>query len=241
LLTDYLAGMLGARPGDPIELETQEGRRRVLRLPLAGVVSEPFGVQAYLPLATLARAMGDGEQVSGAVLAVDSAALPRLFAALERRPTVAAIGQRRVGIRNFYESMAETILTFTLIATLFGVVITAGVVYSNARVALSERARDLASLRILGFTQAEVGYLLLGELALLTVLAVPLGFLFGNILIALLVTGYDSDLFRIPHYVSASTYGIAGVTSLVSALLCGGLIWRRITRLDLIGVLKARD
>jgi putative ABC transport system permease protein len=124
---------------------------------------------------------------------------------------------------------------------LFGVVITAGVIYSSARVALSERARDLASLRILGFTPAEVGYLLLGELALLTVLAIPLGFLLGHGLIALLVIGYDSDLFRIPHYVSASTYGIAGVTTLATALLCGGLIWQRVKRLDLIGVLKARD
>lgn len=241
LLTDYLAALLGARAGDTIELETLEGRRRVLRVPLAGVVSEPFGVQAYLPLSTLDRALGDGERVSGAVLSVDSAALPRLFAALERRPTVAVVSQRRVSIRNFYDSMAETILTFTLIATLFGVVITAGVVYSSARVALSERSRDLASLRILGFTEAEVGYLLLGELALLTVLAIPLGFLLGNGLIALLVAGFDSDLFRVPHYVSAATYGIAGVTTLAAALLCGGLIWRRILHLDLIGVLKARD
>lgn len=241
LLTDYLADMLGARLGDRIELETLEGRRRVLRLPLAGVVSEPFGVQAYLPLSTLHRTIGDGERISAAVLSVDAMALPRLFHDLDRRPVVASVSQRRVGIRNFYDSMARTILTFTLIATLFGVVITTGVVYSSARVALSERARDLASLRVLGFTEAEVGYLLLGELALLTVLAIPLGFAFGNALIALLVMGYDSDLFRIPHYVTPATYGIAGVTTLAAALMCGGLVWRRIGRLDLIGVLKARD
>ena len=241
LLTDYLADMLGARIGDLIEMETLEGRRRVLRMPLAGVVSEPFGVQAYLPLASLDRALGEGERVSGAVLSVDSAVLPELFESLQSRPAVVAVSQRRIGMRNFYDSMAETILTFTLIATLFGVVITAGVVYSSARVALSERSRDLASLRVLGFTEAEVGYLLLGELALLTVLAIPLGFLLGNGLITLLVFGYDSDLFRIPHYVSAATYGIAGVTTLATALLCGSLIWRRIRRLDLIGVLKAHD
>lgn len=241
LLTDYLAGMIGAHAGDSIELETLSGRRRTLRLPLAGTVSEPFGVQAYLPIATLDRLLGEGERVSGAVLSVDSAALPRLFDALERRPAVASVSQRRVGIRNFYESMAETVLTFTLIATSFGVVITAGVTYSSARVALSERSRDLASLRILGFTEAEVGYLLLGELALLTVLAVPLGFVLGNALVELLVRGFDSDLFRIPHYVTPATYGIAGVTTLVTALLCGWAIWRRVQRLDLIGVLKARD
>lgn len=241
LLTDYLADMLGAQPGDSIELEILEGRRRVLRLPLTGVVSEPFGAQAYMPLTAMDRALGDGERVGGAVLAVDSAALPSLFEDLDRRPGVAAVTQRRVAIRNFYESMAQMILTFTLIATLFGVVITAGVMYSSARVALSERARDLASLRVLGFTEAEVGYLLLGELALLTVLAIPLGFLLGNALIATLVLGLDSDLFRIPHYVSTRTYGLAALTTFATALGCGMAVWQRVRRLDLIGVLKARD
>lgn len=241
LLTDFLAGMLGAKLGDMIELETLSGRRQIVRLPLAGMVNEPFGVQAYVAMSELDRLIDEGERVSGAVMAVDSAAMPTLFSALERRPKVAAVSQRRVSIRNFYDTMADTILTFTLISTLFGAVITAGVVYSSARVALSERARDLASLRILGFTEAEVGYLLLGELTLLTVLAVPLGFLLGNALIAMLVMGFDSDLFRIPHYVSPATYGIAGITSLVAALLSGGLVWRRISQLDMISVLKARD
>lgn len=241
LLTDYLADLLDARPGDVIELETLDGRRRVLRQPLAGVVSEPFGVQAYMALPTLDRALGEGERVGGAVLAVDAAQLRPLFADLDRRPGVAVVSQRRVAIRNFYDSMANTILTFTLIATLFGVVITAGVMYASARVALSERARDLASLRVLGFTRAEVGYLLLGELALLAVLALPLGFALGNGLVALLVAGFDSDLFRIPHVVSAETYGFAGLVTLATALGCGLAIWRRIRRLDLIAVLKARD
>jgi putative ABC transport system permease protein len=113
VLTDYLADLLGARMGDLIELETLDGRRRVLRLPLAGVVGEPFGSQAYLPLASLDRALGEGERVSGAVLAADSRALPALFDALERRPAVAGVDQRLAGIRNFYEGMAKTILTFT--------------------------------------------------------------------------------------------------------------------------------
>lgn len=241
LLTDYLAGMLDLRLGDLVELETLEGRRRLMRFPLTGLVDEPFGVQAYVSDAELERELREGPRVSGAVLSVDQAALPRLFAALQARPAIASVSQRRIGIRNFYESMAETILTFTLISTLFGVVITVGVIYSSARVSLSERARDLASLRILGFTEQEVGYLLLGELALLTVLAVPLGFALGNGLIALLVFNFESDLFRVPHYVSPSTYGIAGVVTLATALACGWFTWGRIRKLDLIAVLKARD
>ncbi|HEY5612166.1 MAG TPA: ABC transporter permease, partial [Lysobacter sp.] len=239
LMTDQLATMIGARAGDRITFETLEGRRRVLELPLAGLVSEPFGVKAYLPLATLNRLMGEGERISGAALSVDGASLPDVIRHLHRRPLVSSVEQRLVGIRNFHDSMARTILTFTLIATGFGAVITAGVVYSSARVTLSERSRDLASLRVLGFDRYEVGYLLLGELALLTVLALPLGYLLGNGLIALLVMGFDSDLMRIPHHVSPATYAITGLGSLIAATGSGWLVRRMVHRLDLIAVLKA--
>lgn len=241
LLTDQLARMLGASPGDRVAFETLDGRGRRFDLPLAGLVTEPFGVRAYLPLATLDRLMGEGQRISGAAVAADHAQLPDLIARLHRRPQVAAVEQRLLGIRNFHESMARTILTFTLIATGFGAVITAGVVYASARVTLSERSRDLASLRVLGFDRFEVGYLLLGELALLTVLALPLGYLLGNGLIALLVRGFDSDLMRIPHYVSAHTYAITGLGSLLAATGAGWLVRRMVHRLDLIAVLKARD
>ena len=241
LLTDQLALMLGAQPGDRVTLETLEGRRRIFDLPLAGLVNESFGVRAYLPLATLDRLMGEGARISGASVSADRARLPELIEHLHRRPQVAAVEQRLLGIRNFYESMARTILTFTLIATGFGAVITAGVVYSSARVTLSERSRDLASLRVLGFDRFEVGYLLLGELALLTVLALPLGYLLGNGLIALMVQGFDSDLMRIPHYVSPTTYAITGLGSLFAATGAGWAVRRMVHRLDLIAVLKARD
>lgn len=241
LLTDFLAGMLDARPGDLLEFQSLEGRRRRWLLPLAGTVSEYFGVAAYLPLDSMNRLAGDGDVVSGALLRVDPAARAAVLDALERRPRVAAIGQREAGIRNFFDSMGETLLTFTLIASLFGAVITFGVVYNSARVTLSERARDLASLRVLGFTENEVSYILLGEIAVLTVLAVPLGFLAGHGLVAVLVMGFDSDLFRIPHHVSPRTYGMAGLTMLGAAIASGLVVWRRVAGLDMIGVLKARD
>lgn len=241
LLTGYLARWLGARGGDPIELEVLTGRRARLRLPLAGVVEEPFGSQAYVSRAVLDRLLAEGPRVDGAELAIDGRRLAPVMRALERRPAVASIERPREAIRNFYDGMARTVLTFTVIATAFGAVITAGVTYSSAQVALSERARDLASLRILGFDRSEVGYLLLGELALLVALAVPFGFVLGHALVALLVHGFDSDLFRIPRYVSPSTYGVVALTTFASALAAAVPVWRRVGALDLVAVLKARD
>ena len=57
------------------------------------------------------------------------------------------------------------VLFFTFISTLLGGSIAFGVIYNNMRIALSERNRELASLRVLGFHRGEVAYILLGELA----------------------------------------------------------------------------
>lgn len=240
-LTRYLAQVLDVDPGEVIELEVLVERRRILHMPVARLVDEPFGAQAYLPMDALHDALGDGRRVDALALRVDAARLPRLLAELDRRPAVAGIVQRLESIRNFYASLGRTLLTFTVVATSFGVVITAGVVYSATRVALSERLRELASLRVLGFTPHEVGYLLLGELSLLVVCALPIGFALGHALIALLLLGYDSELVRVPHHVSAATYGMAGTVALASAAGSALALWRQVLRLDLVGVLKARD
>ena len=137
--------------------------------------------------------------------------------------------------------MAENILIFAFINTLLAGTIALGVVYNSARIALSERSRELASLRVLGFTRGEVAYILLGELGLLTLLAIPLGFVIGRGLCAYMVNSFDSELYRIPLVTEASTYAFAATVVLAATLVTGLLIWFRIARLDLIGVLKTKE
>ncbi len=241
LMTDRLATLLAARPGTPVRVSAIAGRQPEIALPLGQTVTEPFGALLYLPMDRLDRLLGDGPRVTGAVLQVDPLHRLALLEALQARPGIVAIERRAEAIANFNDAMSRMILVFTLVATTFGAVLTVGVVYSSAHAALSERARDLASLRVLGFTWEEVVYLLLGELALLTTLALPLGFALGHALIALMVSGFESDLFRIPHYVSPATYALSALATVAAALLAGVLVRARVQRLDLIAVLKARD
>ena len=241
LMTDFLARMLGLQVGDEVEVEVLEGRQRKVRAPVVALVSEYIGVQAYMSLDAMNRLLGDGDVVSGAYLKVDAAQQTALYRLLERRPRVAGIGARLLAVQNFYDTLAESILVFTFVALVLGAVINFGVVYNSARISLSERGRELASLRVLGFTRGEVGYILLGELALLVLVAIPLGFVVGKALCAYFALNLQSDLYRIPVYVSAATYAFAGITMLVSTLLSALIVRRRIARLDLIEVLKTRE
>jgi len=208
---------------------------------VAGVVNEYLGVNAYMELDALNRWLGDGERISGVLIAVDAEAQPALFRELERRPRVAGVGVRRLAIRNFYETLGESLGVFTYVALILGGVINFGVVYNAARVSLSERGRDLASLRVLGFTRGEVSYVLVGELVLLVLLSIPLGFAAGYMLSLYMATSMQSELFRIPVLVTARTYGFAGLSMLASTLVSALIVQRRIGHLDLIGVLKTRE
>lgn len=241
VMTDYLAQLLQLQVGDEVQVEVLEGRQAHLRIPLAAVVSEYIGVQGYMRLDALNRRLGDGDVMSGAWLRVDPAQQQALYRRLEARPRVAGIGARVIGIENFYDTLAESLLVFALVSTLLGGVINFGVVYNAARVALSERGRELASLRVLGFTQGEVATLLLGELALLVLLSIPLGLAFGYGLSWLFAQGLQTDLYRVPVQLARSTYAFAALMMIASSLISALVVWRRITRLDLIAVLKTRE
>lgn len=241
VLTDHLGKILGARPGDLLTVEVLEGERPVHQLPIVGLTKQYLGINAYMRRDALNRALKEGNAISGAYLAVDERARDAVYAELKELPRVAGVTIQEAAIQTFWATMAETILFFTFISTLLGGIIAFGVVYNSARIALSERGRELASLRVLGFTQGEIGYILLGELGTLTLAAIPLGFVIGRGLCGYLSNNLQSDLYRVPLVLELDTYAYAAATVLASAVISGYLIWRQLGRLDLIAVLKTRE
>jgi putative ABC transport system permease protein len=241
VLTDYLATMLGIKPGDLLTVEVLEGSRPVRQVPVVSLVKQYIGVMGYMDRSALNRMMREGDLVSGAYLTVDSAKQSTVYRKLVEMPRVAGTAVRMDEIRNFYETQAESMLFFTFIATVLAGTIAFGVVYNSARISLSERSRELASLRVLGYTRGEISYIFLGELAVLTLAALPLGFLFGRGLCAYIVTAVQSDLFRVPVVLENETYALGAAVVLVSASLSGLIVRHRLDHLDLVAVLKTRE
>jgi len=242
LLTSYLGEeILGVRPGDRITVEVLTGRRPVLDLPVAGFVEEYIGISGYMELDALNRLMRDGHVLTGGFLSIDPADQALVFDELKRRPGVGAIAQRSQSIKSFYESFAETILVFTFVNTLLAASIAFGAVYNSARIALAERSRELASLRVLGFTRAEIAYILIGELMLLVIVGVGFGFLVGRGICALFADAISSDIYRVPLVLEPSTYAFGAAVVLASGLISSAVIKRRLDNLDLVAVLKTTE
>ncbi|MEQ8964427.1 MAG: ABC transporter permease, partial [Azospirillaceae bacterium] len=236
-----LADVLDAAPGDRVRVAVKEGLRPVTEIPVTGVVEDYLGLGAYMAPATLDRLTGQGPRVSGARLAIDPAHRDALYTELARAPAVAGVSLQSAVRRSLDETMNQNIAIMTGMFTIFAGLIAVGVVYNSARVSLSERARELASLRVLGFTRGEVSYILLGELAVLTLAALPVGALVGSGFAWAMIQGFESEIMRLPFVVRPATYGAAALVVVVATALSALVVRRRIDRLDLIGVLKTRE
>jgi putative ABC transport system permease protein len=242
VLTDHLAdNILHVKPGDLLTVEVLEGNRRVVQVPVLGITRQFLGVSAYMQQQSLNALLREGDVVSGAYLAVDPGAEQNLYAALHARPRVLGMVANASAIQSFYATIGEFVLFYNLVATVLAGSIGFGVVYNSARIALSERGRELASLRVLGFTRGEIAYILLGELALLTLAAVPVGLLAGIGLVGILVLAFESDLYRLPLVLTPDNMALGATVVIVSALISGLMLWHRLGKLDLVAVLKTRE
>ena len=241
LLTTRLAAQLEVAPGDTIFAELLEGKRVKAAVRVSATVDEMAGLNAWMRLEDLNRLAREGPVVSMASLRADRADEPRLLERLKAIPQAAVVIVNRTLLDTFRDTSAKNVLFFTAVLSAFAAVIAVGVVYNNARIQLAERAWELASLRVLGFTRAEVSVLLLGELALEIAAAIPLGFLAGFWLSALLLALMPLDVIAFPLVISPRTYLQSGAVVAAAGVLSALIVRNRIDNLDLVGVLKTRE
>ena len=241
VLTDRLADKLGVRVGDTVRVEVLEGRRRTLELVVDATVREMMGLNAYMNREALNRALGDGDLATGFSLSVAPGHEAEVLEATRQMPRVAGAFSKATMLRNMEELSARNVRIMSTVLTLFASVIAVGVVYNNARIALSERTWELASLRVLGFTRAEVSALLLGEMAIVVAVALPLGMLLGWVLVHAMVDALKSDQFFFPVVILPRTYAWAAICVVAAALASALVVRRRIDRLDMVAALKTRE
>jgi putative ABC transport system permease protein len=241
LLTDRLAVKLHLQVGDSVRVELQEGRREVLELPISGTVHEMLGMNAYLERSSLNTLLREGDMVNSFTVAVERGSEPALLNRLKELPRVGMVISKSTMARNIEDVTVGNLLMVSSVLTAFAIVIAVGVVYNNARIALAERAWELASLRVLGFSRTEVSAILLGELAIEIVLALPLGMLLGYLLAAGLVSMIQSEEFFFPFVIEPATYAFAALCVLLAGVVSALIVRRRVDALDLVSVLKTRE
>ncbi len=241
LMSRKLAEVLGAGIGDEVRVEVLDGRRPVVDVPIRGLIEDFAGVAAYMDINALRRVLKEGDTVNGAFIAVDHQRWGDFMRELKDTPRAAFVMVKREQLAAFRETTAKSMGILRKLYFTLAVIVAFGVVYNSARIALSERSRELATLRVVGFRMREVRGVLVGELALLVLIALPLGLLFGRGLALLIIASFSTETVRLPILINHSTYAIAVVVVLTAAVCSFALVSRMLAKLDMVGVLKARD
>lgn len=240
VLSDILAELLDVQLGDEVTIEVLEQERPVRQVPVAAVVQQFTGKGAWMSASAAHDLMREQDAVSGAHLDADARRLDALYHELKETPAVQGVTIKRAAIESFMETIAENILRMRMFNIIFACIIAFGVVYNAARITLAERSHELATLRVIGFTRTEISAILLGELATLTLVAIPFGLLIGYGFAALMVASLNTEDQRFPLIIEQSTYAMAASVVLIAAVISGMVVRRRVDHLDLVAVLKAR-
>lgn len=241
IMSKVLGDILGVGVGEEVQLEVLEGQRPTRSVVVRGLLTDYAGVAAYMDLEALRRLMREGETVNGAYLKVDEEQWESFMKEVKETPRISIVLVKREQLAAFRESIGQTIGILRSLYFTLAVIVAFGVVYNSARIALSERSRELATLRVVGFTQREVGGVLLGELSLLVLVSLPVGLWFGRGLATFIMSSFSTETVRMPLSVEPSTYSIAVMVVMGAAVMSFYVVSRMLRKLDMVGVLKARD
>ena len=241
VLSRAVADILHVRRGDTVEIEVLEGDRRTVREPVSAIITGYLGLTAFMEIGALNKMLGEGAIISGVHLRIDRTARDAFFAAVKSTPTTSFLALQYAALERFRQTLAQNILIMVTVYASLAAIIAFGVVYNFARISLSEQGREMASLRVLGFTRGEVSALLLGELAVVVIVAQPLGWLIGYGFAWAMTQGFTTELYRVPLIINRDVYAYASLIVLAAAMVSGLAVRRRIDRLDMIEVLKTRE
>jgi putative ABC transport system permease protein len=241
VLSRKLADVLDVKAGETVRVEVLQDKRPTADVPVVALRDDISGLNAYMDIGALNRLMREGPRVSGALLTTDPQLRPAIYRQLKDTPAIASVSVKQASVDSFRNTIAKNMLHMRMINLTFAIIIALGVVYNGARISLSERSRELATLRVIGFTKREISTILLGEIGTITLLGIPFGLFLGYALARMLTYFLDQEVFRFPFVIANSTYGLAAGVVLAASIGSGMLVRRRLDDLDLIAVLKSRE
>ncbi|WP_439154281.1 ABC transporter permease [Yoonia sp.] len=241
VLSKRLADQLELTVGDSFEVEFLGGRQETLTVTLTSVINQFFGMGAYMDLVYVNSLLRQSPRISMVNVSLDDSQVADLHERLKDIPKLISIVMMSDSRRTFTETIGENVVVMNTVYIVISMLITIGVAYNGARIQLSERARELASLRILGFTRGEVSYILIGETMLLAFLAQPLGWLIGAQIAQAMVNGFSSDLYNIPLVLRPAMFAKASLVVLFAAFASVMIVRRRLDKQSLVAVMKVRE
>ncbi|MEO7413284.1 MAG: FtsX-like permease family protein [Opitutaceae bacterium] len=241
VISAKLAEILAVKLGDEVSIHTLEGAQRTISVPVVGLAEDFAGIAAYMELHALNRLLLEGDMISGAHLSISAGKWREFLDAAKSLPKTAGVTVKTAIRESFRKTTAQSIGLIQVIYMTFATVVAFGIIYNSARISLSERARELATLRVLGFTRREVGAVLVNELVLLTLVALPVGLALGSLMARGIITSVNTETVRLPLILTPANYAFAVLVVSVASAISALLATRKLNELDLVSALKTKE
>ena len=241
IMSAKLASVLQLSTGDAVNARVLEGREREITIPIVGLAEDFAGIACYMEIHALNRLLLEGDSISGAHVVVDKARWPQFLAGVKETPRIAGCIIKDSLREGFRKTTAESIGLLQKIYMLFATIVAFGIIYNSARISLSERARELATLRVLGFSRGEVGAVLVGELVVLTLVALPAGLIIGSAFAKGILTAVNTETVRLPLVLTTENYAFAVLVVASASAVSAVFAARKLADIDLVSALKALD
>ena len=242
VLSKKLAEMMSLNVGDRVKIKPMIGRvtdEKVVRV--SKIIQQYFGASGYMNIEALSRVLNESYAMNSVLLATAPGKAKFMNDELEDIPAVSSIEVKEDSIRNMNETIQMNMKVTSFVTVLFAGIISFSIIYNITSVSLAERERELASLRVMGFSREEVGRILYHENIALGVVGLVLGLPLGIAISKALVTAFDTEMIRLPYHLEPRTFIISITLTLFFVLVSNLAIRRKIHHLDLVETLKERE
>jgi putative ABC transport system permease protein len=242
ILSKKLAEILYLKTGDHVRLRPLIGRRTEVIASVAGIVDTYLGLSAYADIGYLSRLLG--EELSANIVlgkTCNKSEWKNLYSALKKRPAVVGISERTRSLTQMDERFGKVMGTMIFMTVFFAGLIAFGSILNTALVSLSERSREVGTLRVLGYTPAQITWIFSGESHLLNSVGIVLGLIAGIGLSKLVSAAYSTELYRFPSVIYPSRLVISAILMFFFITLAQLIIYRMITRFPWLEVLKVKE
>ena len=243
LMTTRLMEQLKVRVGDYVEVIPVKGERKVHKLPVVEGINSMIGLAVYADYQWLNRTLGQENVINEVRVLVthDSNGEKRFLQKIKEMPnleTLTDLGEQKSALN---KQLNGAMRVSAVIMIVFAAVIFLGAILNGTLIALSERRREMATFRTMGYFDKEVGRLFLRENLLNTLIGSLIGLPLGYLMLVASMKGFVSDAYSFPAALDPLSYIYTMVLAVIFVLISQVVVMRNIQKQNWVEALSLKE
>ncbi len=239
ILNKNIAKKLGIEKNSVIEISTPMFKNKI-EIRVADVISQNFGSGCYIDSDAFCKIFGIEKTANSIIVKGDSDITASVKQLTLDAKNVSLVEDKSSSLKMIQDLMASYNFMIYMMG-IIAVLVSFAIIYNISSVSLSERKRELATMRVLGLTATETMEVVSFEHWLLCFIGIIIGIPFSNFLKISMAQSLNSDMYSFPTVTPLNAYIFAAISCGISVFLSNNTSFKKIKTFDLVDVLKERE